>query len=125
MYNLEYTDTGEKTKTITRGTFGAGQELQFTVKDENGSAVDLTDVTTVMKIYVGVEGTLQIDGETVAIGTATSGTCTYALQSTDFDAEEDAGSYAVELEFSDNAITPTKQIRAGKASLKVIDTISD
>lgn len=128
MYYARYTDTGKNNKTIMRGIVGAGQELSFTVYDENESVVNLTTVTTNMKIYVGTNAALQISGGTLTlVGAATLGTVKYALQTTDFDAEGDAGTYQVELQFGTHATiaSSTSTIRAGDLSLTVEDTIAD
>lgn len=128
MYYARYTDTDSKNKTIIRKTVGAGQELLFTIYDENGTVVNLTTVTTNMKIYVGTNSNLEITGGTLTlVGAATLGTVKYALQTTDFDEEGDAGSYLVELQFGTDATiaNSTSTIRAGDIFLKVEDTISD
>jgi hypothetical protein len=123
MYNAVYTDTGEQTKTIIAGQIGAGQELLFTIKDEDGDVVDLTDIVTNMKIYIGVDGTLVVNGGTVVIVAATSGTCKYVITNTDFTV---AGLYDVEIVFADNAViaSATEIITAGGSKLKVEDSIS-
>lgn len=128
MYYARYTDTGGKNKTIMRGIVGAGQELLFSIYDENDAVVDLTTVTTNMKIYVGTHTALQITSGTLTlVGAATLGTVKYALQTTDFDAEVDAGTYLVELQFGTNATiaSSTSTIRTGDLYLTVEDTIAD
>lgn len=128
MYYARYTDTELNNKTILRKTVGAGQELLFTVYDENGSVVNLTTVTTNMKIYIGANDALQVTGGTLTlVGEATLGTVKYALETTDFDAESDAGTYPVELQFGTAAAIAdsTSTIRAGDLCLTVEDTIAD
>lgn len=127
MYIAKFTDTGSKTKVITRNTFGAGQELLFSITDENGAAINLSTLTTSMLIYIGTEGTLIVTGGTVADATSASGLVKYEIQSTDFNAESDVGIHNIELQFSDNATlgSATKIIRVGGMSLTVIDTIVD
>ena len=126
QYQVIYTDTGEKTKTINPNTFGSGTDLEFTVVDENGAAVNLTTVNTAMKIYVGTLSTLKINGGTLVDVAVANGTVKFPLVTGSF-AEADVGSYAVELQFADNATysSATLGIRAGGASLKVIDNIQD
>jgi hypothetical protein len=127
MYYARYTDGNLSESTITRGQLGAGQELEFTVYDEDGDVVDLSSLTTNMKIYVGTLSALKITGGTLTAVSASDGTVKYALIATDFDAEGDAGTYEVELQFANNATigSATSIIRAGGLTLKVIDTISD
>lgn len=122
MYNIKYTDTGKTNKTITRLTIGAGQELTFSVTDENGTAIDLTSVATNMKIYIGDK----VVGSTVTAVTIGSGLIKYPLIAADF-AEGDIGTYNVELQFADNATlgSATSIIRTSGCVLTVIDTIAD
>lgn len=127
MYKAKFTDTGSKTKVVTRNTFGVGQELLFTITDENETVIDLSTLTTDMKIYIGTEGTLIVNGGTVADATAASGLVKYVILSTDFNAESDVGIHNVELQFSDNATlgSATKIIRVSGISLTIVDTIVD
>ena len=128
MYHARYTDTNSKGKTILRNTVGAGQELTFTILDENDDVVNLTTVTTNMKIYAGTRGSLSLDGETLTlVGAATLGTVKYALQTTDFATEGSVGTFPVELQFGTNATiaSSTSTIRARVFTLTVVDTISD
>ena len=127
MYYARYTE-GNKTNTeITRRQLGTTPTLDFTVYDEDGDVVNLTSLTTNMKIYVGSLTALQITGGTLVDNTVASGKVKYVLLSTDFDAEIDAGTYDVELQFADNATigSATSVIRAGGLRLTVKDTISD
>ena len=128
MYHAVYTDTGKTTKTIGRRTVGTGQELLFSIFDENNAVVNLTTVTTNMKIYVGTLAHQEIAGGTLtSVGAATLGTVKYPLATTDFDEEADAGVHDVELQFANNATigSSTSTIRVGGLSLTVLDTISD
>jgi len=128
MYHAVYTDTGKNHKTMTRKTVGAGQELKFTILDENDAIVNLTTVTTNMKIYVGTLAEQEIAGGTITlVGAATLGTVKYPLATTDFDEEADIGTHAVELQFGTNATigSSTSTIRTGGLTLSVLDTISD
>jgi len=127
MYYAKYTVDNLSTNTITRGLLGTGQELKFTIYDEDGDVVDLTSVSTNMKLYVGTPTALQIDGGTLTAVSLTAGTVKYPLVATNFDAENEAGTYTVELQFANNADVSlaTSVIRAGDLTLKVIDTISD
>lgn len=128
MYYAKYADTGLKNKTIMRKTVGAGQELTFSVFDENDAVVDLTTVTTNMKVYIGTNNALKVDGGILTlVGAATLGTVKYALQTTDFNTEDDVGNYTVELQFGTNATIAdsTSTIRAGGLFITVEDTISD
>lgn len=127
MFYAKYTVDGMSTNTITRGLLGAGQELKFTVYDEDGDVVDLTSVTTNMKLYVGTPSALKLSGVTMTAVDATEGTVKYPLTASDFNAEADAGTYTVELQFADNATVSSagSVIRAGGLTLTVEDTISD
>lgn len=127
MYYARYTDGNLSESTITRGQLGTSQEIEFTIYDENGDVVDLSGLTTNMKIYVGTLSALKVDGGTITAVSASDGTVKYALQATDFDAEVDAGTYEVELQFADNPVIglSTSIIRAGGLTLTVVDTISD
>ena len=126
MYYARYTDTDRDAKTISRLTIGAGQELLFTIYDENGDAVDLSSVTTNMKIYVGTLSALKVDGRTMTAVSASDGTVKYPLIAADF-AEGDVGTFVVELQFANNATigSSTSTIRAGDLELTVEDSISD
>lgn len=127
MYYARYTDGNKDNSEITRNLLGAGQELEFTVYDEDGDAVDLTTVTTNMKLYVGTLSALKINGGVITVVSATDGTVKYALSGSDFSAEGDAGTYEVELQFGTNATisASTSTIRAGGLTLTVKDTIGD
>lgn len=123
MYNVIFTDTGLQEKTIIRGTSGLTGILQMGIKDENGAAVDLTGLTVVGKIYVGVEGTLKINADVTSV-TAGTGLVTYNIAWDDFSADTDTGTFEVELYFADNVVA-TKSITASGASLKVIKSMVD
>lgn len=128
MYGLKYTDTGKTHKEIIRGVIGAGQELLFTVIDDSGAAVDLSDLSAYLEIFIGIEGGLIVDGGTLTAVAAASGTFKYAIGSTDFNVEAtDVGSWQVELKFANHATPASGTIIAiaGGASLKVTDTVSD
>ena len=124
QYQVTFTDTGSKIKTVNVDTFGSGADLTFTVKDENGTAVNVSALTS-MKIYVGTQSALKITGGTLVDVTVASGKVKFPLVTGSF-AEADIGNYAIELQFADNATlsSATKIIRAGGATLNVIDTIN-
>lgn len=124
QYQTTFTDTGLKTKTINVDTFGSGADLTFTIKDENGTVIDISALTT-MKIYVGTQSALKINGGTLVDVTVASGKVKFPLVTGSF-TEEDVGIYTIELQFSNNAVlsSATKIIRAGGASLNIIDTIN-
>lgn len=128
MYHARYTDTRTNGKTILRNTVGAGQELTFTILDENDDIVNLTTVTTNMKIYAGIRGSLALNGESITlVGAATLGTVKYALQTTDFATEGSIGVFPIELQFGTNATigSSTSTIRVRGSTLTVVDTIAD
>lgn len=128
MYNLIFTDTGLRKKTIIRGqknTAGSGNEsaLRFTVVNENGTAIDLTGFTTTVSLYIGSEGTLKINGGTVSVVSASAGTLIYRLSATDFAtiSEADCGIWAIEI----RCIGTSKEITANGALLCVLPSIID
>ena len=128
LYNLIYTDTGLRKKSIIRGvknTAGSGNEssLQFTVVDDNGVAKDLTGFTTTVSLYVGSEGTIKVNGTTVTVVSAAAGTLIYRLSATDFAtaSEADCGTWAVEI----RCVGTSKEICANGATLSVLPSIID
>lgn len=124
QYGLIFTDTGNKEISIIRGTSGTFGTLNLTVVDEAENAVNFTGMTTVKKIYVGVEGGLKIDGATVTSETAASGLITYTIPWATFSADTDCGTFYIEIYLADNA-SPTKAITAGKAILRLLPSIID
>lgn len=124
QYNLTFNDTGLKEKTIIRGTSGTHGVLQFVIKDEGGNAVNFTGMTTVEKIYIGVEGTLKVNGVALTSTTAATGLATFELPWGTFSADSDAGTYYIQLYLADNA-SATKSITTSKAVLKVLPSLVD
>lgn len=124
QYGLIFTNTGNKELSIIRGTSGTFGTLELTVVDESGAAVDFTGMTTVEKIYVGVEGGLKIDGVALTSTTAATGLVTYTIPWATFSADTDCGTYYIEVYLADNA-SPTKAISAGKAIFKLLPSIID
>lgn len=128
-YHLKWTDTGEKEKTIyinQENSSGAGNTsaLLISVIDQDGTAVNLTGMTTSNKLFIGIEGTLKLDGGAMTVVSAAGGTLIYRLTGADIDA---AGTYSVQVYCADNA-TPasaTEAITAGGMTLRVIDSLSD
>lgn len=122
MYNILYTDNNKSIKTIIAGQIGTGTDLLFTIKDTNNDAVDLTGFTTYAKCYIGIEGSLVIDGEDLEVVSAEAGTYKYTIQSTDFI----TSSYNdIELVFADNATfaSATKVITASNCKLIIKDSL--
>lgn len=125
QYQVTFTNTGLRAKTVNVDTFGSGTDLTFTVKDENGTAIDLSALTTNMKIYVGTHSALKISGGTLLDVDVANGKVKYPLTDANF-TESDVGTYDIELQFANDAVlaTATKIIRAGGATLSVVDTIN-
>jgi len=123
MYKVIFNDTGKSEKSIIRRTSGTGGILQFAVVDENGNAVNLTGLTTVGKVYIGVEGTVKVNKDVTTV-TAATGLATYNIAYADFAADTDCGTFEVELYFADN-VSPTESITASGATLKVLPSIID
>lgn len=69
-------------------------DLNFTLKDANDVAIDLTGATLLLKAQKQGAASLKFSG-TMAIVLATVGTCKYTVQATDLD---DAGTYYAEIE---------------------------
>jgi len=125
QYNVIFDDIGSNEKTIIRGIGGTHGILQFAIIDENRSAVALTGLDTVAKIYVGTEGSFQINGTALTSVTTATGKATFALDyTTHFADNDDVGTFKVELYFADNA-SPTKIIAAGNCYLTVLPSLED
>ncbi len=90
-------------------------DLEFTVKDADGNAVDLTNATVKFKMRKYGATTLKVNG-TCTITDATNGKCKYTVQDGDLDT---VGTYQAELEitYSDGKIIT--------ATLEDIKVISD
>lgn len=134
QYNIVYTAMSTlpndltTSKRIVRNTFGSGQDLFITIVNENGTAVDCSDVTTYKKIYIGSGATKIVDGGDLVAVSAAGGTFSYAITATDFNDEDtDVGMWDVEVILADNATygSQTKRMVAGGASLNVVDNIMD
>lgn len=69
-------------------------DLNFTLKDYDGVAVNLTDATLKFKMQKPGTSTLKIDG-TMNIVSASAGTCKYTAVAGNFDT---AGTYNAEIE---------------------------
>lgn len=126
QYTLLYSDTNKKVKEIIRGTSGTLGTLNFKIVDETGAAVNFTGLTTVAKIYIGVEDTLLVDGATLtSVAGAATGLATYAIAWADFANDTtEVGAFDVELYLADN-VTPTKAISTSTVKLRVKPTIID
>lgn len=126
QYKLLYSDTGKTVKEIIRGTSGTAGTLLFKIVDENGSVVNFSTMTTVAKIYIGVEGTLLVDGAALtSTANAATGLATYAIAWADFANDTtEVGAFNVELYLADNA-SPTQAISTSTVKLRVKPTIID
>jgi len=74
-----------------------GFNLNFTVKNADGSALDLTGYTIKLKVWrVGQPGLLLLNGS-CDIDSAVDGTCHYTITATDFTS---VGTFKAELELT-------------------------
>jgi len=74
-----------------------GFNLNFTIKDANGSAYNLTGYTIKLKVWrAGQPGLLLVNGN-CAIDDAANGTCHYTITATDFTS---VGTFKAELELT-------------------------
>jgi len=128
-YRLKWTDSGNSYKRIyinQKNTSAAGNTsaLRISVIDQDGAAVSLTGITTSTKIYVGIEGTLKLNGGAMSVVSDTSGTLIYRLTGTDI---SEAGVYAVNVYCADNAApaSATDALTAGNLVLEVVDSLTD
>lgn len=70
-------------------------DINFTLQDSNGTAIDLTNATLKFKAQKqGGASTLKVDSA-MSIVQASAGTCKYTVQATDFD---EVGHYYAEIE---------------------------
>jgi len=69
-------------------------DIQFTLKDSNDAAFDLTGVTLFFRAQKLGTSTLKVNG-TMSIVNPTAGACKYTVQVNDFDA---VGDYYAEIE---------------------------
>jgi len=69
--------------------------LNFTLKDANDNAYDLTNGTPIVLKAQKETGTALAFSGNIAVGTATTGECYYTVQSGDF---SEAGRYYAEIE---------------------------
>jgi len=83
-------------------------DLNFTLHDASGVAVNLTGATLKFKAQKSDEATLAVDG-TMTLVVPASGTCKYQVTVTDFD---EAGTYNAEIQvtFSDDQISTWSDI---------------
>ena len=74
-----------------------GFNLNFTIKDANGSAYNLTGYTIKLKVWrAGQPGLLLLDGS-CDIDSAVNGACHYTITATDFTS---VGTFKAELELT-------------------------
>jgi len=122
-YTLLYSNNKDN-KEIIRGTSGTAGTLNFKIVDSSGAIVNFTGISTVAKIYIGVEGTLKVNGVTLTSTTPASGLATYAIAWSDFATDAAAGRFYIEIYLADNA-SPTKIISTSTAILRVRPSIID
>ena len=100
--------------TVVKGD--TGFILTFTVKDIDGTVVDLTDGTPVFKMALPGASTNEATG-TCTVTDASNGVCTYTAQSGDFDTE---GIYEAEIQVT---YTSGKVITAKLDNFHIIDDL--
>lgn len=82
--------------------------IDFTLKDANDNAIDLTSGTPVLKVQKQTGTAIKFSGNMTA-GTPTAGQCYYTVQATDFD--EVGDHYAeIEVTYSDGKIITLSDI---------------
>jgi len=91
-------------------------DLEFTITDANGNAVNLTDSTVKFKMSAQGADTLKIDAACTITG-ALAGECKYTVQDGDLDAVE---AYDAELEIT---YTSGKVITAIAPTIKVVSDL--
>ena len=128
QYKIKFTDTGEQYQTIMRNqknsSTGNISTIRLSVVDQDDAAVSLAGLTTSMKIYIGIEGALKVDGGSLAlVGASSLGTLLYKLAGDSFSA---AGVYSVQIYCADHA-TPasaTDALTADGCTLDVRTTMT-
>jgi len=97
-----------KTEDITVPKGDYGYNLNFTLKDADGNARNMTGYTAKFKVWApGVSGTLLIDsGCTWADGTGATGICYYAVLNTNFTTE---GRFLYEIEATKTGVVESAQ----------------
>ena len=85
--------------TIPKGD--KGYYLNFTVKNSDATAFDLTGYTIALKVWPPTKPTELIMSGTVSIVTAASGTCRYSIVAGDF---ASVGLYNAELELTASGV---------------------
>lgn len=128
QYKIKFTDTGENYKIIMRNqkntSNGIISTIPLSVVDQDGTAVSLAGLTTSMKIYIGIEGALKVDGGTLeAVGAATLGTVLYRIPDGEYSA---AGVYSIQIYCADHATpaTATDALTADGCTLDVRTTMT-
>lgn len=69
-------------------------DINFTLQDANGAAIDITGATLLLKAQKQGAAALKFSG-TMSIVSGPAGTCKYTVAATDFD---DTGQYYAEIE---------------------------
>lgn len=96
-------------------------DLDFTITDSDGSAVDLTGSLITFKMALQGATTSKVSSSSVTIIGATSGTCTYTVQAGDLDT---VGLYNAELQIRySTTTTDAKTITASLDNIKVIEDL--
>lgn len=92
-------------------------DLDFTLQDADGNALNLSGSTLLLKVQRDTQATLKFSGS-MTIVSAGAGTCKYTVQQTDFDV---VGNYTAEIEItytaSQKVITMPTMIIACESNL--------
>ncbi len=127
QYTLKFTDTGEKYQTIMRNqknsSTGNISTIRLSVVDQDGTAVSLVGLDTSMKIYIGIEGTLKVDGGSLETVSLANGTVIYRLAGDSF---SEAGVHSIQIYCADHATpaTATDALTANGCTLDVRTTMT-
>ena len=89
------------TDTITTYKDDYGYDLDFTIKDSDGVARDITNYTVTLKVWQPETPTTLDINAACSIDIAANGTCHYTVQDGDLDASK---TYYYELELTDTGV---------------------
>jgi hypothetical protein len=87
-----------------------GYDINFTVKDSAGVAVNLTGVQSILFRIRQADGSINLLNGTCSVVSATAGTCKYTVLASDFNDDSDVGNYvgALVLVYSASKKVTTK-----------------
>ena len=95
--------------------------LEFTVTDSDSNVVDLTGAVVRFKMALQGASTSKVSSTSVSITTATSGICSYTVQSGDLDT---VGLYNAELQIVySTTTTEAKTITATLDNIRIVEDL--